>query len=77
ISGIAIDPRTVETNLVFFDVSALDMTAIEWCAAILAHGVRMNAMGPHRVRAVTHLDVDRAAIDRALAAARAIATARR
>ena len=25
--GIAIDPRTVETNLVFFDVAALGITA--------------------------------------------------
>ncbi|HEY7908226.1 MAG TPA: GntG family PLP-dependent aldolase [Thermomicrobiales bacterium] len=71
--GVAIDPRAVETNLVFFDVSALGITAAEWCEAILAHGVRMNAMGPHRVRAVTHLDVDRAGIDRALAASRTVA----
>ena len=76
IPGIAIDPRTVETNLVFFDVSALGMTAVQWCAAILAHGVRMNAMGTHRVRAVTHLDVDRAGIDRALVASRTVAHAR-
>ncbi len=72
--GIAIDPRTVETNLVFFDVAALGMTAAQWCEAILAHGVRMNAMGRTRVRAVPHLDVDRAGIERALAAARAVAT---
>jgi hypothetical protein len=39
--------------------------------------VRMNAMGPYRVRAVTHLDVDHAGIDRALAAARAVAEAAR
>lgn len=77
IAGIAIDPRTVETNLVFFDVSALGMTAMQWCEAILSHGVRMNAMGPHRVRAVTHRDVDREDIDRALVASRAVAHTRR
>ncbi len=75
--GITIDPRTVETNLVFFDVAALGMTAVQWCEAILAHGVRMNAMGPHRVRAVTHLDINRADIDRALAASHAVATGSR
>ncbi len=77
IPGLGIDPRAVETNLVFFDVSALGMTAVEWCAAILEHGVRMNAMGRTRVRAVTHLDVGRAGIDRALVAASAVAEARR
>jgi threonine aldolase len=75
--GIAIDPRTVETNLVFFDVSALGITAAQWCEATLAHGVRMNAMGPARVRAVTHLDIDHAGIDRALAVAREIVQAHR
>ena len=75
--GIAIDPWTVETNLVFFDVSALGITAVAWCAAILAHGVRMGAMGRTLVRAVTHLDVDRAGIDRALIAARAVTQGRR
>ncbi|MDQ6603550.1 MAG: beta-eliminating lyase-related protein, partial [Chloroflexota bacterium] len=75
--GIGIDLSAVETNLVFFDVSALGMTATDWCAAILPHGVRMNAMGLHRVRAVTHLDVDRAAIDRALLVSRSLARAAR
>ena len=39
---------------------------------LLARGVRMGALGPRTVRAVTHLDVDAAGIDRALAAAREI-----
>ena len=37
----------------------------------------MNAMGPTRVRAVTHLDIDRGGIDRALAVARAVVQAHR
>jgi threonine aldolase len=35
-----------------------------------AQGVEMSRFGPTRVRAVTHLDVDRAGIDRALVAVR-------
>lgn len=70
--GIGIDPATVETNLVYFDVAALGMTAAKWCDATLAHGVRMSVMGHTIVRAVTHLDVDRAGIDRALVAARTV-----
>ncbi len=73
--GIVIDPETVETNLVYFDVAALGMTAAAWCDAVLAHGVRMSVMGHTRVRAVTHLDVDRAGIDRALAVSRAVVMA--
>jgi len=35
IPASGIDPRTVETNLVFFDVSALGLTAVQWCEAVL------------------------------------------
>jgi threonine aldolase len=70
--GIAIDPATVETNLVFFDVEGTGLTADAWVEALGAHGVRMGAMGPALVRAVTHLDVDAAGIERAIEAARAV-----
>jgi len=67
--GIKLDPAEVETNIVFFDVTgALDApTAVE---RLLARGVRMGALGPRTVRAVTHLDVSAAGIDRTLDAAR-------
>jgi threonine aldolase len=69
--GVALDPATVETNLVFFDVTgAIDApTAVQ---GLLARGVRMGALGPRTIRAVTHLDVSAAAIDKTLAAAREI-----
>jgi hypothetical protein len=44
--------------------------AAAFCAALAARGVRMFALGPRRVRAVTHLDVDAAGIDLALRAMR-------
>jgi threonine aldolase len=65
IDGIAIDPATVETNIVVFDVD----DAPAFCSALEADGVRMGPLGPDRVRAVTHLDVDADGIERALAAA--------
>jgi len=69
--GIKLDPAEVETNIVFFDVmGALDAGAV--VDALLAHGVRMGALGARTVRAVTHLDVSAADIDRALAAARQV-----
>ena len=69
--SVALDPATVETNLVFFDLTrAIDApTAVQ---ELLARGVRMGALGPRTIRAVTHLDVSAAAIDKTLAAAREI-----
>ena len=69
--GVALDPKSVETNIVFFEVTG----RLEAAAAVerlLARGVRMGALGPRTIRAVTHLDVSAAQIERALDAARAV-----
>ena len=74
--GIMLEPSTVETNIVIFELSApLDATAA--VAALLARGVRMGAMGARTIRAVTHLDVNPEQVERALAAARAVFGGRR
>ncbi len=72
--GVSIDPATVETNLVFFDLTGrLDAsTAVE---RMLARGVRMGALGPRTIRAVTHLDVSAEQVERALAVARDVLAA--
>jgi len=67
--GIVVDPASVETNIVIFDVPRDAEAAI---TALLARGVRMGAMGPRTIRAVTHLDVSPAQVERALDAARAV-----
>ena len=64
IPGIELDPTQVETNIVVFGYR--DPAAL--CAELEREGVQMGAVGPRTVRAVTHLDVDRADIDTALAA---------
>ena len=64
IPGIELDPATVETNIVWFDVRAR-MSGFELAAALKERGVLIGAFGPTRMRAVTHLDVDRAGIDAA------------
>lgn len=67
IPGIAIDVDHVETNIVFFDVSGIGLTAEEAVERLQARGVRMKAgYFRHRVRAVTHLSVTRADIERAV-----------
>jgi threonine aldolase len=65
LSGVDLDPATVDTNIVIFAVP--DSSA--FCSSLADADVAMSRFGPTRVRAVTHLDVDDAGIDRALAAA--------
>jgi threonine aldolase len=67
IPGVELDPATVETNIVWFDVRGR-MSAPEVAAALKEDGVLIGAYGPTRMRAVTHLDVDRDGIDAALQA---------
>jgi threonine aldolase len=71
IGGLHIDPKTVETNLVYFDVTAAALDAETLCGALLERGVRMGPMGARTIRAVTHLDVSAADVETALAALRA------
>jgi threonine aldolase len=63
IEGVEIDPATVETNIVIFDV--FDGAGLH--DKLKAAGVETSLL-EGRVRMVTHLDVDRAGIERALAA---------
>src|SRR4051812_23645408 len=64
--GLAIDTTEVETNLIYFDIVSSGLSAAEFAAALLEKGVRVTEMGNTRVRAVTHLDIDAAMVDRAL-----------
>ena len=57
------------TNMVFFQLENVDLDAESFCTALKAHDVAMIDMGPRRVRAVTHLDVDRDDVLKAAAAA--------
>jgi len=69
--GVKLDPGEVETNIVFFDLTGgLDAPAA--VEQLLTQGVRIGALGPRTLRAVTHLDITAAGIDRALDAARRV-----
>jgi threonine aldolase len=68
VGGVEIDPAAVETNIVVFRVA--DARAL--CEALGRRGVRMGALDGRRVRAVTHLDVDRAGIETAVEAVREV-----
>ena len=59
--GVQLDPASVETNIVIFHVQ--DARAL---VARIADRVEVQAFDAHRVRAVTHLDVTREDVERAL-----------
>jgi threonine aldolase len=65
--GLEIDAAGVETNIVVFQVR--DAPAL--VASLRDEGVLMGALNGTTVRAVTHLDVDRAGVEKAVAAVRA------
>jgi threonine aldolase len=60
---LGVDPVAVETNMVVLD----DVPAPKVAEAARARGVLVGQVGPSRIRLVTHLDVDRAGIERAAA----------
>lgn len=63
LSGVRIDPAAVETNIVIFEVD--DGPGL---VRRLADRVELQAFDAHRVRAVTHMDVGREDVERALVA---------
>ncbi|MEK0084459.1 threonine aldolase family protein [Benzoatithermus flavus] len=64
LSGIGIDPGTVQTNIVIFRVTAMPAAAfVERC---WKQGLRMLPAGADKVRAVFHLDLPENAVEEAL-----------
>lgn len=55
--GLDLAYDAVDTNIVIFDVAEKLGTAQQFCQQLADRGVRMMAIAPQRVRAVTHLDV--------------------
>jgi threonine aldolase len=69
--GIQLDLAKVQTNIVIFHVDR-EGGAAELVAGCLARKVKIHQIGPKAIRCVTHKDVDREDVDRALAAFREI-----
>jgi threonine aldolase len=67
ISGVTIDPAKVVTNIVIFDVRESGKTGAQVSAALKERGVLANPTGKYTIRMVTHCDVGRVAIERAIA----------
>jgi threonine aldolase len=59
----AVEPDSVETNIVVIDTGTSPAASI--AAAAANDGVRLSALGPRLIRAVTHLDVTKDDCERA------------
>jgi threonine aldolase len=73
--GVGLDPRTVETNILIFEIDARLGTAADFVARLHEHGVWLLATAPNKARAVTHLDVSAAQIDYAIEVFRTVCRA--
>ncbi len=67
---IRLDPATVETNIVMFDVK--EGSAEDWIRALASSGVLMVPFGPRTIRATTHRDLSEGDIERALESIRGV-----
>jgi threonine aldolase len=72
IPGLKIDPPSVRSNIVIFDCKATGMNAVELCDALHGKGIWAQDTALYSVRMVTHWNIDRAGIDRALTDLRAV-----
>ncbi|MCC6223194.1 MAG: aminotransferase class I/II-fold pyridoxal phosphate-dependent enzyme [Thermoleophilia bacterium] len=69
-AGLPVDPAEVETNFVLLDAAALGLTVQEAAARLRVEGVLLSpAIRRGCLRAVTHLDVTAADVERAIAGA--------
>ena len=64
--AVRLNPADVETNIVIVDVSATGRSATAIAEQLQKEGVRVSVMGRTKLRAVTHLDVSRQDITRAI-----------
>jgi threonine aldolase len=71
IPGIEIDPATVQTNLVFFDVNS-PVGAPGLVAGLRERGVSCLVSSGRRIRMVTHYGIERADVEHTLRAVREI-----
>ena len=66
LSGITIDPNSVETNLVIFKMDLNKYTPENWCKLMAEEGILMFPFGRDMVRMVTHLHITDNDIDKVI-----------
>jgi threonine aldolase len=66
--GVQLDPEKVQTNIVIYGVAAVGMDSGSFLEEIQRRGVLGVPVDRNRVRMVTHRDVDRSSVERAVEA---------
>src|SRR5262249_49581860 len=66
LSGLKIDSKTVQTNILIVDISGTGIGANDFTRRLAEKGLLMGSVNDEIVRFVTHMDVDRAACERAV-----------
>lgn len=66
ISGLKVNMDSVQTNMVYVDVSGSGLSGIEFTAKLGEKGILINPTGPARCRFVTHLDVSESDVEASL-----------
>ena len=73
IEGISVNPNEIDTNIVFFDVAGLNVSATTFAERMIAkNAIRVGPMGSTLIRAVTHLDISAYDIEETIDAARTV-----
>ena len=67
--AVGVDPVTVETNIVIFEI---DSNPAAFIATLKTEGILASAIGGQKIRLVTHYDVTRADCERAATVLRAL-----
>lgn len=57
IPGLRLDPSTVRTNIVIFEIAELSIDSTAISGYLKANGILANGVGPRHMRMVTHRDV--------------------
>ena len=63
IGGLSIEPTKVQTNIIYFELDEERMTPTELVTELNKTGVKLLAVGPRRLRAVTHYGISTEDID--------------
>ncbi len=68
--GLSVDLESVQTNIVIFRIERQDLTAPELVARLRERGILCLPRGPGQIRMVTHREVSREGVGRAIGAMR-------
>ena len=72
LDGIELQPDSVETNIVFFNLVRPNITPEQFAAGMKAHGVLISPAGGRSLRAVTNLHISTFDIETTIQAAREV-----